>query len=473
MLAARAAVRFAATTLGVALALAAATATADDLSARLTRAIGSKALRGASVAVLVVDAADGRVRFAHRADRAQIPASNMKIFTAVAALQVFGPAHRFQTEVLADAEPGADGEVDRLGVRGGGDPALSSEQLWRLAADLRTLGLRRVGKGLRLDASAFDDQRWHPTWGAISSRAYNAPIAGLTANYGAYGVTVTPGARAGAPARVEIDPPVAYLRLVDSVRTIAGSKTGLSVDRRAADGHEEVVVSGTVRAGGSPVVNYRSVLDPVRYAGSLLRLQLEANGIAVGGATEEGPLPGDWVVLHRFEGKPMSEVVALFLKYSNNSIGETLVKAIGARRSGGAGSWDAGMAGVKATLADLGISLDGLVMRDGSGLSYENRVTARALVDALRIADASFRFGPEFVAALPIAAADGTLEKRVGAAPSRIRAKTGLLTRVTSLSGYADGPEGRLVFAILVNGFRSSASAAMKAVDGIATELIR
>jgi D-alanyl-D-alanine carboxypeptidase/D-alanyl-D-alanine-endopeptidase (penicillin-binding protein 4) len=212
-------------------------------------------------------------------------------------------------------------------------------------------------------------------------------------------------------------------------------------------------------------------LDPVRYAGSVLRAQLEANGIAVEGADRLGVVPDSMVSLVEFEGKSLADIVRLFLKYSNNAMGETLVKAMGVRGSG-IGSWQSGIAAIRAELGRLEIDLAGLLMVDGSGLSYQNRVTPRTLVSALRMAESSFAFGPEFVAALPIAAADGTLEKRTEGAAGRVRAKTGLLTRVTSLSGYAMSADGQpLVFSILVNGFTGSDEAAMDAVDHIASEL--
>jgi D-alanyl-D-alanine carboxypeptidase/D-alanyl-D-alanine-endopeptidase (penicillin-binding protein 4) len=133
-----------------------------------------------------------------------------------------------------------------------------------------------------------------------------------------------------------------------------------------------------------------------------------------------------------------------------------------------------GIAAVRDQLERIGIDVAGLSIVDGSGLSYQNRVTPRTLVSALRVAKGSFEFGPEFVAALPIAAADGTLEKRTEGAADRVRAKTGLLTRITSLSGYAMSADGQpLVFSILVNGFSSSDEAAMDAVDHFASELTK
>jgi D-alanyl-D-alanine carboxypeptidase/D-alanyl-D-alanine-endopeptidase (penicillin-binding protein 4) len=306
----------------------------------------------------------------------------------------------------------------------------------------------------------------------------------LTANYSAFSATVEAGAKPGDPVRVLLDPPVAYLRLVNRATTGARkSATSLAVDRAVAKtsgvdqgavGHvEEVQVSGVVRAASEPTTYNRSVLDPVRYAGSVLRAQLEANGIAVEGEDRLGTVPDSMVSLLEFKQAHLADVVQLFLKYSNNTMAEMLVKALGVR-STGIGSWSTGIAAVRAELERLGIDVAGLSIVDGSGLSYQDQVTPRVLVSALRAAKASFDFGPEFVAALPIAAADGTLKKRTKGAAGRVRAKTGLLTRITSLSGYAVSGDGQpLVFSILVNGFTGSDEAAMAAVDQFAAELSR
>ena len=107
-------------------------------------------------------------------------------------------------------------------------------------------------------------------------------------------------------------------------------------------------------------------------------------------------------------------------------------------------------------------------------MSYDNRVSPRTLVRALRFAGSSFEFGPELVSALPIAAADGTLEERAKAATGEVRAKTGLLNGVTSLSGFARLGNGeRAVFSLLVNGYSVPDDVAMDAVDRFAAELVR
>ena len=458
----------------VALALAPLVARAGAIEERLDHALRDPGLRGARVAALVVEREGGGVLYARDADRAMIPASNMKVLTAIATLSAFGPAHRFTTEILAPLLPDAEGAVAQLAIRGGGDPALTSEDVWRLAADLRRIGLRRVKEGLLLDDSAFDGQRWHPSWGPVSARAYHAPVGALAVNYGAYSVTATPGANPGDPVHVEVDPAVTYFPLVNRATTgPRRSAPALQIERAHGEGAEQVIVSGTLPAGSEPKTAYRSVVDPLGYAGALFRMQLEANGIRVEGAIRRGVVPPDAKPLLAFEGRPIAEIVRLFVKHSNNVIAESLLKALAAHEGARPATWEQGLAVVRRELETLGLPVAGATLVDGSGLSYENRVSPRLFVEALRVADRSFRFGPEFVSALPIGAADGTLEKRAEGAGAAVRAKTGLLTRVTGLSGYAKLADGRVaVFSILANGFRGSADTAMNGIDQFVAELV-
>jgi len=448
--------------------------TGSPLSARLAAALGHPGLRGARVGALVVRAGDGTELFARAPDRALTPASNLKILTALAALETLGPTHRFVTRVRADRRPDARGAVEVLYLEGGGDPALTSEQWWRLAADLRRRGLRRVEKGLVLDADALDGQRWHGGWGSVGSRAYHAPVGALTANYGAFAVEVAPGPAPGSPARVTVDPPVEFLRVEARARTGApGSATRLAVDRAATKGDfERVTVTGAIAAGSEPRTYWRSVADPTRYAGAVARMQLEAVGIRVEGPTRVAPAPAEAPELLAFEGHSLARVVALFLKHSNNAVAEILLKGLGRAATGAPGSWSNGREALGASLRRLGLAAPGLRIVDGSGLARANRVAPRTLVEALRRAHSSFAFGPELLAALPIAARDGTLEERAAAAGGAVRAKTGLLDRVTGLSGLARHPEqGVLVFSILANGYRAGDATARQAVDRFAAAL--
>lgn len=448
------------------------------LAQRLDAALDVPALRGAARAALVVHRASGEVLYARDADRALVPASNLKLLTAVAALAYFGPAHRFTTRVLAPAAPDEEGAVDWLAVQGGGDPALTSEQWWRLAADLRAQGVRRVRGELRVDGSVFDDERWHPTWAPVTARAYHAPVGGLSANYGAFRVVIEPGGAPGSPVVVRLDPPLDYFDLrVEAETAPPGTPRSLEVERTPRPEGDRVTVRGRLAAGAEPAEIWRSVSHPDRYAGAVFRMQLEANGIAVEGGVRRAATPADAHELRAFEGFPLARIARLFLKNSNNMIAEALVKAMGIPPEGvpaapaAPGGWSAGLAAARGVLEGLGIDTEGLVLADGSGLSRDNRVTPRQLVATLRAADASFAFGPELVAGLPLAGTDGTLERRAEEASGAVRAKTGLLSGVTGLSGFARTGRGEVAFAVLVNGYRASDTEAMGALDGFAAAL--
>lgn len=463
---------------------------APDLAARLDRLLAEKPLAHASVGIYVERASDASIVYARGADRLLIPASNQKILTAVATLSRFGPTHRFSTRVWAGALPDADGVVPELLVEGGGDPAMNSEDWWRLAADLRREGLRGVSGDLRIDDTLFDGPGWHPSWGKVSARAYHAPVGALTANYGSFFVSVWPQAEVGSAALVDIDPPVDYLRLHNRARTAPrGTRPRLSVGRaagRASEGPiEEVVrVEGLTRQGDGVDRFPRSVLDPGLYAGSLLALQLEANGIFVDGEVRRDPRGEEESLLLLLDrpGRSVAEAVALCMKYSNNSIAESLVKNLaawsGVETGGGParqGEWVEGIRALRAELVRLGVDLGETTIVDGSGLSLQNRTSPRVLATALRVGRASFRIGPEFVSSMPIAELDGTLEKRLRGGRGRIRAKTGLLSDVsaTALSGYAERADGEtLIFSIVVNGHSGGSSTAMDAVDRLAYTLL-
>jgi len=447
----------------------------EQLAFQLDRALKTRAFRGARVAALVVRDGDGAILYQKSPDDLLIPASNAKLLTSLAMLDAYGPSHQFETLIWSDRPPDEKGAVGTLGVRGSGDPAINSEDWWRIAARLRANGLRRVVGDLVLDESMLDRVRWNPTLKGLSSRAYHAPVGAINANYGSFEVIVGPGEEVGKPPVVEVLPRVPYLQIANTATTVAaGKRRRLVVDRSAGERGEVVSVSGSLRLGDAPKSYYRSVLDPALYAGAVFRMQLEANGIEVAGQVRLGPTPADAHELYTFEeGRAMSETIRLFMKYSNNVIGETLVKDLGARETGTVGSWENGVPAMRQRLIRLGIEPGSFRLVDGSGLSYENRVSPRALVRALVIARSSFQYSPEFWSAMPIAGRDGTLKKRAANALDEVRGKTGLLNNTTALSGYAkhpidaSGSERELVlFSIIVNDYRVPDDDAMRAVDG-------
>jgi D-alanyl-D-alanine carboxypeptidase/D-alanyl-D-alanine-endopeptidase (penicillin-binding protein 4) len=418
--------------------------------------------------VLVVDLDHGKPVVAHDPTRALVPASAAKVVTAAAALEQWGPTFRFETPVLADGHLDGEGVLQGdLWIVGRGDPTLVSEQLWRLAEELRLQGLREVRGRLGIDSSYFDRVLWHPDWPTGTRRAYKAPVSAFAANYSSFRVEVSPAAEVGRPLRLLVAPAVPYFRVEAGGRTLE-RPGGLHVEvEPRPDGWGEVVrVRGSMGRSDETQTYWRSVVYPEAYAGQLLRAQLQAQGISVRGGTQIGTAPTDARELLRFQGETLGRIVWKLNKFSNNFIAENLTKSLGAVRYGAPGTWGKGRRALAEYLEGLGGLGPGEVIVEGSGLSPRNRLSPQSLVKVVRAAAQPFEWGPEFLASLPLGGLDGTLEDRLEQRARPVRAKTGHLSGVAALCGMVPDSTGRvLVFAVLVNGARGSAEAVDAALD--------
>jgi D-alanyl-D-alanine carboxypeptidase/D-alanyl-D-alanine-endopeptidase (penicillin-binding protein 4) len=443
------------------------------LGLALDRFVRSPALRGARIGVVVEELESGRRLLEHAADSALVPASNQKLLIAAAALAHWGPSHRFETPVLVEGELD-DGVLEgALWIVGQGDPSLVSESLWRLAEEVRLRGIREIRGGLGIDTTLFDGAYFHPDWEPVTSRAYYAPTSAWSANFSSFRIEVAPGARVGEPAQVRLAPATPYFRtLTDAITLRGGGQLSLDVNVLPDGTGESVRVTGSISADRAPVTFWRAVALPERYAAAVLRAQLEAQGIRVGSRVRFAPAPAESRELLRFAGEPLALQVRLLDKYSNNFVAEQLTKRLGADLYGAPGSWEKGVRALGEHLRSIGAFDAGTVIADGSGLSARDRVAPATLARVIRAGARSFAYGPEFLASLPIGGRDGTLETRMQDLALTVRAKTGHLQRVASLSGVVSDSAGeRVVFSLLVNGARGSSLDVDAALDAFVASL--
>jgi D-alanyl-D-alanine carboxypeptidase/D-alanyl-D-alanine-endopeptidase (penicillin-binding protein 4) len=444
----------------------------EQEQAALRALLGDPRLRGARIGVLVADLWSGETLAAHEPGQVLVPASNQKLLISVAALEHWGPAHRFATPLYAAGL--VDGVVSGpLWVEGRGDPSLVSERLWSLAEELRLRGVREIPDGLAIDGSYFAGAGHHPDWHPLSQRAYEAPTAAFAANYSSFRIEVSPALEPGALARLDLAPRADYFRTRAEARTVPGrGRLNLGIATLADASGERVHSAGSVQADGRPDSFWRSVALPERYAASVLRLQLESQGIRVGPGLQFGLRPVDAPELLSFEGARLAEQVALLNKFSNNFIAEQLLKCLGAETYGAPGTWEKGARALEAWLAGAGIADAHTIVADGSGLSARNRVSPATLVAVLRRGARDPDSGPEFLASLPLGGRDGTLRERDLADRTGVRAKTGHLRAAASLSGVLPGMDGRaLVFSVIVNGARRGPEDVDAALDAFVSAL--
>jgi D-alanyl-D-alanine carboxypeptidase/D-alanyl-D-alanine-endopeptidase (penicillin-binding protein 4) len=449
-------------------------APARELESALRAIVAGGPLASARTSVVVEDVETGQVVFARDPDVLLNPASNVKLVTSAAALARLGPEFRFDTELFLDAG-GADGAARTLYVRGKGDPTLVTERLWAIAGDLVHLGVRRVGDVV-VDESYFDGERVGPGFDQeAGDRSYLAPAGAASLNWNTVAVHVAPGDRKGAKARVELEPASDLFDVdVRATTVAAGGRRRITVSSVRAGARQRIVVDGRVPLGSRLQTIWRRIDDPALYLGHTLRRLMELRGAKFQGKVRTGQVPRSARLVHVAQSESLGEVVRRLNKTSNNFVAEQLLKTLGAETKGAPGSWPKGVQAVEEFLADVGIPRGAYVMRNGSGLNDTNRFSARQLATLLRAMWARFPLHAEYLASLPVAGRDGTIRWRMegSEAEGRLRAKTGTLENVTSLSGYVENAAHRtLAFAILVNDFAGRASGAVRSVDALGAAL--
>lgn len=458
------------------------------LKAGLDEIFGAPALAKARIGVLVLESETGRPVYARGEKTLFNAASNVKIVTSSAALALLGPEYRWKTTVSATtsgphaALTSAGGELaGNLFLRGFGDPTLDTEDLAAMASDIAAAGIRHVKGTLVADESFFDGTHVGPAYDQKSdSTASRAPSAGLSVNGNVVDITIVPGAKPGASARVLTDPPSPPSgAFVVSGRVITASTgpTPCTVEtREAEDGKTEIVLAGRVRLGSEPRTYRRRVVSPPLVAAYTLKALLERRGIGVAQAPRLGVTPTQGLrVLSSHDSAPLAVVVHDLNKRSNNLTAEQVLRTLGAEMGGRPGTWDKGLEAVARYLNALGIRKGTYQMANGSGLYDSNRFSPEQMVLVLRGAMRDFRIAAEFMASLAIAGTDGTIAHRMAntAAERFVRAKTGTLASASCLSGFAGSP-GRapLIFSILMNEVPGPADA-RRAQDRAADLLVR
>lgn len=424
----------------------------------------------------VVCLEDGSVVYASHARELLNPASNTKIFTSAAALSRLGPDYRWTTEVYLEG-PLSHGSVQGdLVLRGKGDPTLTSERLWELAAELWHQGLREVKGDLVLDDSYFDHVTEGPGWEQEKTdRAYLAPISALAANWGSFAIYISPGEQVGQRARVEFEPESPYLKLEGQVITRAeGPRRVATAGLQKRDGYH-VKVSGWVALGEPTSALWRRVGDPTIYTGETFKQLLSKRGIRIAGRVRRGVRSAGARLFYSAESESLDVVLKRLNKQSSNFIAEMLVKTLAAEAQGIPGSWPNGVEVIEEFLAqDVGIPRGSYTMKNGSGLNDVNRFSAEQVVRVLSYMYPRLTVAPEYLSSLGIAAHDGTVRFRMQGTPAagRVRAKTGTLEDVSALSGYIESVGGRhFAFSILVNDFPSSLRRAVAAEDAFAVTI--
>ena len=446
----------------------------SQLSDEINRVINT-ATSSADVGVYVKSMRSGATLYARNINQSLEPASTMKILTAEAALLYLGSGYRFSTQLLTDAKTVKNGVLQgNLYVVLSGDPTLTYPDLVDLMMALRTEQIIAIAGNVYIDNTAYDQSFYGPGWiGRDRNYCYAAPISASIINHNCLSFQMAPS-KVGRPASVLTSPKYFYPGIRNSVVT-KPSRTRTCGLRLSTDPNSRIGVDGCIAKGSDAWGVSYVVTDIPEYNRSLFKNLLKGLAIDVYGSVTFGSAPQSASLVSNHNSKPLDELIHQMLKKSDNIIAGALFKKLGQLYTGKPGSWENGSVAVAQILSKhAGVNTTGMRVLDGSGLSPDNLATPSQMMQVLDFTYHHSGTREQFMSALPIAGVDGTLKHRMWNIARKIRAKTGTISGVATLAGYAvSADQEPLAFVIMFNGLKGLGWRYKSYEDKIATALTR
>src|SRR5215813_6295496 len=492
--------------------------TLEALRARLAAHLSQPRFAPASWGVKIASLDTGRTIFEHNPEKYFNPASNAKLYTTALALERLGADYRIKTSVYSSRRPDASGTLKGdLTVYGRGDPTMTArlnggdyfKGIEPLINQLVNTGIRRIEGDIVADESYFAGPPFGAGWEWDDLQAYyGAEVSALTINDNAIDLFVKPAERTGIPCRITTGPATTFVTVINRTQTSQkGSEARIVVYRPV--GENVIYVSGRLPIDSTGFYNSVAVHDPAGLFASLFKDALSQRGITVTGRArfldwkyrEVTPLDlSKLFELGSVESIPLSDIVRETLKPSQNLYAQLLLLQVGANAgssnhentNSGSGqksqtnatpsarsiserssssddpsnqektTEEIGVDLMNNFLSQVGVKKGDVLLEEGSGLSRRDVITPEATVALLRYMSRS-RWTEVYRNALPIAGVDGTLQNRMKGSPAsgNVRAKTGSLRYVYTLSGYVTTAAGEhLAFSIMLNNYYSAERAA-------------
>jgi D-alanyl-D-alanine carboxypeptidase/D-alanyl-D-alanine-endopeptidase (penicillin-binding protein 4) len=443
----------------------------------IEKLIKSSGISAQNLGLYVVQ--DDKVIFENQSREKFIPASLSKLITVIGALKTFNPEQKFVTELRANSTI-KEGVLDGpLYIKGYGDPSFISEQMWILVNNFTRSKITRIKGPIIVDSTVFDDKFFDESRQSLRvDRAYDSPVSGLPFNWNTVNVYLKAGDKVGQPLKIHIDPESDYFTLVNKTTTVSGDKpAAIVVDKEENKDGEKIIVSGSMGIKLPEAVKFASVTHPDLWVGKNLIQFLKQRGISVEDAQViSKKAPENSILLADVKGWSFFEIINGMMKYSNNFLAEMLTKNVAVNKSGKVGSIDKGVALIKETLeTNYGLKQSDYDFFSPSGFSNKNKIAPKDLGTLLTKAYKDFSISSYLLSSMAVPQNEGTLSKRMTALkePHNVRGKTGLLSGVTGLAGYAANSKGEVFTFVFVYNGNGKEAQARDLFDKIAMEITR
>jgi serine-type D-Ala-D-Ala carboxypeptidase/endopeptidase (penicillin-binding protein 4) len=430
---------------------------------------------------LARDLQTGKTLFELEAGVPVNPASTQKLLTAGAALSLLGPAFRFKTELWIERDQGQ--KATRVTLVGGGAPDFKLTDLREWALELAPAGVHALSE-IVVDQSLFSGSAWPPAYEEQPNEwaSFRAPVSALALERNAITLHVVPAATPDGRSAVWLSPP-GLSTIEGDVKTgdkQSGDRVRWQLSPSASRPGLVSEVGGSLAVDASPRSYTRRLDDPSLAAGLAFRALLpgldpkQETKVTLAKLAASG---AERLFLER--SAPLATLVRELGKDSDNFTAEMLAIALSAAEpdspKGKAWSTTSGMTVLRGWLEKLGLNLQGVVLRNGSGLFGANKVSCELIVGVLGEMARGSALAPEYLSQLAIGGVDGTLRGRFGGAAwaARVRAKTGTLRDTDALSGYLYPPDAGfpIAFSIVVSGVNGQHAEARRRIDRVVQAL--
>jgi len=420
----------------------------------------------ANIGIEIRSISSNKTLFSLNKNQLLTPASNVKIFTTAIGLNNLGPDYKYVTQILAHDK--------NMSIRGTGDPSFSLAQLDSLA-NLISQKTELIDT-LYLDDSYFENIHYGNGWmWDEGSWEYSAPISALNVNQNCVKFIYSPNGL-GKPVHVSTEPNTKFISVLNESITVNDTIDfqPFNIERDWKNQSNLFEITGELFVSSSQYTVRRNIFDPTLYTGTLLKEMLNRKGVKIGEIRKGQLKNGELTFEHQSDS--LYKILTKMMYESQNLIAESVLKTVGVSRDT-IGSSESGINNLKSFLADLSthanIDTSNLRIVDGSGLSRYNLVSPSQIVDLL-IEMKYHQYGNYFMNTFPHGGQKkSTLEERLISEGDKIIAKTGSISGVSTLSGYANSKKhGPLAFSIMMNGFVGSSYPYKKLQDQICKWLV-
>jgi D-alanyl-D-alanine carboxypeptidase/D-alanyl-D-alanine-endopeptidase (penicillin-binding protein 4) len=419
---------------------------ADKLPDQVSKLVSKYGIPLEAISIDVRDLDSDKSILQINSDKTRNPASVIKLLTTLAALERLGPDYVWNTRYYIDGKLAGDVIQGDLVLQGGGDPFLTVDRLWYQVLSIRERGIRAINGSLVIDNSLFDiPPHNRGKFDEQPARLYNVgPDAALT-NFSATRFVFHP---INGRVSVFADPPLADMVVVNKIKPADGKcksrNSGWTYDIRKTGEKIYATFNGTYRTRCGQHSISRALFSNNEYTFRLFKyLWLRSGGIFDGGY-RIAQVPENASELITFPSEPLADVITSINKYSNNVMTRNLFLTLDAQVENSPATPDGARAMLGDWLTVNNLSMPGLYVDNGSGLSRKTRISSRSLSDLLRHGWNS-NYRPEFLSSLSLSALDGTMRKRLrdSGLQGRARIKTGLINGVRSMAGYVNARNNR------------------------------